>query len=147
MTDYVDAWPTARKRHRCGMCRRWVERGEAYWRQAGFDAGSAWTNKTCGHCERVVFAYGRSGGDHEWELEWVLEWLEDEHPAVFAALLAGWRFPDGELAALPFASTCIACVVRVEFRHLWCPPCDDKRIARIGQGFRDIAAAFEDAKA
>ena len=145
MTDYVDAWPTARKRHRCGVCRRTILPGETYWRQASLDHGQAWTNKTCGHCERVVWAYGRVGGDSEWELEWVLEWLEDGHPAVFAALLAGWRFPDGELAALPFASTCIACGCRVEFRHLWCPPCDDKRIARIGQRFRDIAAAFEEA--
>ena len=140
MAEFVDAWPVARKRHRCGMCRRWIESGEAYWRQAGFDAGRAWTNKTCGHCERVTWAYGRSGGDHEWEPEWVLEWLEDEHPAVFAALLAGWRFPDGELAALPFASTCIACGCRVEFRHLWCPPCDDARIARLDRQFAQISA-------
>ena len=84
MAEFVDAWPTARKRHRCGMCRRWIGSGEEYWRQAGFDAGRVWTNKTCGHCERVVWAYGRVGGDSEWELEWVLEWLEDGHPAVFA---------------------------------------------------------------
>ena len=140
MAEFVDSWPVARKRHRCGMCRRWIGSGEEYWRQAGFDAGRAWTNKTCGHCERVVWMYGRSGGDHEWELESVIEWLEDEHPAVFAALLAGWRFPDGELAALPFASTCIACGCRVEFRHLWCPPCDDARIARLGRQLEQISA-------
>ena len=41
MTDYVDAWPTARKRHRCGVCRRAVLPGETYWRQAGLDRGSS----------------------------------------------------------------------------------------------------------
>ena len=40
-----------------------------------------------------------------------------------------------------------AAVIRVEFRHRWCPPCDDKRITRIETGFRAIAAAFEEAKA
>lgn len=69
------------------------------------------------------------------------------HPADLAALAAGWRWPDGDLAPLPFGSTCEGCRARVEFRTLWCPPCDDKRITRIEQGFRDIAAAFEEAKA
>ena len=147
MTAYVDTWPTARKRHRCGVCARAILPGETYWRQAALDGSAAWTSKTCEHCERVVWAYGRHGGDSEWEPESVLEWLSDEYPAVFAALLAGWRFPDGELVPLPFGSRCSVCGVRVEFRHLWCPTCDDKRITRIETGFRDIAAAFEEAKA
>ena len=66
MTEYVDSWSTARKRHRCELCWRFIEPGESYWRQAGLDRGAAWTNKTCEHCERVVWAYGRS---HEWEPE------------------------------------------------------------------------------
>ena len=57
MTAFVDSWPTARKRHRCGLCWRFIEPGEAYWRQAGLD-GTAWTNKTCEHCERLMWAYG-----------------------------------------------------------------------------------------
>ena len=147
MTDYVDAWPTARKRHRCGVCRRAVLPGETYWRQAGLDRGSAWTNRTCEHCERVVWAYCRVTGESEWDVECAAEWLRDEYPATFAALASGWCWPDGELVPAPFGSSCVDCGVRVEFRHLWCPPCDDKRIARIGQGFRAIAAAFEEAKA
>ena len=62
----------------------------------------------------------------------------------------GWgneRWPDGDLVPVPFGSTCVGCRARVEFRTLWCPPCDDKRITRIETGFRDVAAAFEEAKA
>ena len=143
MAEFVDAWPTARKRHRCGVCSRWVGPGETYWRQAGFDAGSAWTNKTCQHCERAVWAYCRHGGDSEWEPEWFLEWLSDAHPAVFAALLAGWRFPDGEPLPLPFGSRCQSCGCRIEFRHLWCEPCDEKRIARINAQFEAIATELQ----
>ena len=72
MAEFVDAWPAARKRHRCGMCSRWILPGETYWRQAGFDAGRAWTNKTCAHCERTVWMYGRVGGDSGRAPEWVL---------------------------------------------------------------------------
>ena len=67
MTAYVDAWPTARKRHRCGVCRRTILPGETYWRQAGLDRGSAWTNRTCEHCERVVWACCRVTVESEWD--------------------------------------------------------------------------------
>ena len=146
MTHYVDSWPTARRRHRCGLCYRSILPGETYWRQSSLDHGQAWTSKTCEHCERVVYAYCRTVGESEWMEEDALDWLRDDHPALFAALFAGWRFPDGDLVPLPFGSQCVDCGVRVEFRTLWCPPCDDKRITRIETGFRDIAAAFEEAK-
>lgn len=32
MAEFVDSWPTARKRHRCGLCLRCIEPGESYWR-------------------------------------------------------------------------------------------------------------------
>ena len=147
MTDYVDSWPTARRRHRCGVCYRSILPGETYWRQASLDHGQAWTHKTCEHCERVAWAYCRVTGESEWDGENAIEWLSDEHPAVLAAFAAGWRWPDGDLVPVPFGSRCVDCRARVEFRALWCPPCDDKRITRIEQGFRAIAAAFEDAKA
>lgn len=147
MTDYVDSWPTARRRHRCGMCRRSILPGETYWRQASLDHGQAWTHKTCEHCERVAWAFCRVTGESEWDGQAAIEWLSDEHPAVLAAFAAGWRWPDGDLVPVPFGSRYVDCRARVEFRHLWCPPCDDKRITRIEHGFRAIAAAFEDAKA
>ena len=83
----------------------------------------------------------------EWDGENTLEWLSDEHPAVLAAFAAGWRWPDGGLVPVPFGSRCVDCRARVEFRALWCPPCDERRIARVEAGFRAVAAAFEEAKA
>lgn len=145
MTEFVDAYPTARRRHRCGICRRGIEPGETYWRQAGLDRGSAWTNKTCEHCERVVWVYGRVTGEWEWEPECVFELLEDEYPAVFSAMRAGWRWPDGELAPLPFGSRCVSCGCRIAFRHLWCPPCDDARIERLNRQFAEISTALRGA--
>ena len=130
MTDYVDAWPTARKRHRCGVCWRLIEPGETYWRQARLERGSAWTNKTCEHCERVMWGYGREAGESEWDQGDSADWLTDAHPAVAALMRAGWRWPDGELAPLPFGSRCVTCGCRVEFRRLWCRPCDESRIEK-----------------
>lgn len=106
--DYVDSHPTARKRHRCTLCDRTIRPGEAYWRQVIFN-GSAATFKTCGHCERAVVAYGRSAGEDEWIEEDVMEWLRGDHPALYAATLAGWRFPDGELMPLPPQFSCHQC--------------------------------------
>lgn len=142
MTTYVDRYPTARKRHRCGLCWRFIEPGESYWRQAGLDRGAAWTNRTCEHCERVVWAYGRNGDDDEWEPECVAEWLEDEHPAVAASRAAGWRFPDGEPLPVPFGSRCVECGCRVEFRRLWCGPCDENRIDTLNRQFAEISATL-----
>ena len=147
MTSYVDSWPVARTQHQCLLCRRTIQQGETYWRQVTFDEGSVWVHKTCEHCERVAWAYCRVTGESEWDGENALEWLSDDHPALYAALLAGWRWPDGELVPVPFGSRCVDCRARVEFRALWCPPCDERRIARVEAGFRAVAAAFEEAKA
>lgn len=143
MTEFVDSWPTARKRHRCGVCGRFIEPGEAYWRQAAFDAGDAWTNKTCEHCERVAwrYRYSRKSYEDEYDVEWVYEWLEGEHPSVLASMQARWRFPDGDLMPVPFGSRCLDCGCRVEFRRLWCGPCDERRIARIGAQLAGILTA------
>ena len=143
MAEFVDSWPTARKRHYCGICYRSIQPGETYWRQAGFD-GNAWTNKTCEHCERVVWRYSREVYEDQWLVDWVHEWLEDEHPSVLASMQAGWRFPDGDLMSVPFGSRCDDCGCRVEFRRLWCGPCDERRIARIDRQFAALSAAFEE---
>ena len=39
--------------------------------------------------------------DDEYPVDVVVEWLQDEHPIVYAAMLAGWRYPDGERLPLP----------------------------------------------
>ena len=138
MTGYVDTWPTARQRHRCGLCAGWVRPGETYWRQVGFD-GTAWTNKTCAHCERVSWAYWNDWGDNGYEPECVLEWLREEHPAHYVRMAMGWSYPDGERVPLPFGSSCLTCGTRIEFRHLWCPPCDVARQARITRQLESLA--------
>ena len=146
MTDFVDSWPTARTGHRCGVCGRLVLPGETYWRQAGLDRGAAWTNKTCAHCESVVHAYCRAYGEDEWCPEGVTEWAVDYDLTWLAAMRAGWRYPDGELAPFPYGSKCIDCGVRVEFRRLWCDSCDAARIARINQQFEGISAELDQAR-
>ena len=146
MTEFVDSHPTARKRHRCGVCHRVVMPGEEYWRQAGFD-GTAWTNKTCAHCERVIPAYLAAMGDHEWEPECLVEWVQEARPDLYAWMQAGWRWPDGELAPLPYGSRCHTCRTRIPWRHLWCGPCDAARINHLNQQFTAISHEFEKAGA
>ena len=110
------------------------------------DRGAAWTNKTCAHCERVIWAYNRVCFQDEWYAECVMEWLDDEYPTVFVQMRSGWRWPDGELLPLPFGSACIDCGVRVEFRRLWCDSCDAARIARLNHQFEDISAELDQAR-
>lgn len=138
MTEFVDTYPTARTRHRCGLCHRVIDPGETYWRQAGLDHGRAWTSKTCEHCERVVYAYCRTVGESEWMEEDALDWLRDDHPAVSATLRAGWCWPDGELTPVPFGSRCVTCGARIKFGRLWCRPCDDARIDRLNGQFTAV---------
>lgn len=109
MTDYIWTSPTARKRHRCHMCWRIILPGETYWRMAGLDSGQAWTYKACPHCYRVTETFSRHRDEEEWEDTIILEWLADEHPALWASLRAGWRYPDGELLPLPFQPRCLDC--------------------------------------
>lgn len=141
MTGYVDSHPTARKRHRCTLCHRTIQPGEMYWRQVAFDAG-AHTFKTCEHCERTVVTYCRSVGDDQWTEEDVMDWLRDDHPGPYATMLAGWRFPDGELAPPPFSARCYQCGCRIPWLHLWCEPCDLARIARLNTQFAEIRQAL-----
>lgn len=131
MTTFVDAHPVARKRHRCGVCRWWIEPGETYWRQSALDGATAWTNKTCEHCQHVVAAYVRDVAEHEWDEDALLEWLFEYSPGVFAGMRAGWRFPDGARMAPPFEPRCVDCGgPHPQMWAVWCIPCDDARLAR-----------------
>ena len=141
MTDHVDTWPTARKRHWCEVCGRAILPGETYWRQAALDGGIAWTNKTCSHCESVMAHYACICGTYpdEWETECLWGWLGEVYPAVMASAQAGWSYPDGELVPLPFGSSCLTCDTRIESWHLWCDPCNTARIERINQQLLELA--------
>lgn len=120
------------------LCGWSVMPGETYWRQVSLDEGTAWTSKWCSHCERVIW----ESDEYELSPEATLEWLEDEHPNVLATLRAGWRYPDGERTPAPFESRCLDCGTQIEFRRLWCCGCDEKRLARVGEGFSNVAAEF-----
>lgn len=142
MTEFVSTYPTARTRHTCTLCWRRIQPGETYLRQAGLDGGSAWTNKTCEHCDRVTTAYCRDMGEGEWWADGVVEWLSEYAPALHAAMLAGWRYPDGELVAPPFPAHCYTCGDPIPYRSLWCGPCDDARIERLGGQFAAVRQAL-----
>ena len=73
----------------------------------------------------------RTAGDEEYFSHWIIEWLAADHPTVYALMRAGWSYPDGERVPLPFQRRCIACGVLLHGDWLWCPPCDEERIARI----------------
>ena len=132
MSTFVNTYPTARKRHACGLCDEGIRPGEMYRRGVWFDGGTAWTWKECLWCERAAAAYMRLCRDvDEYLSDWVIEWLADDHPTVYALMRAGWSYPDGERVPLPFQCRCRACGVLLHGYRLWCPPCDEERIARI----------------
>ena len=136
MTDYLWTRPTARKRHRCHMCRRVIMPGEDYDRMAGLDGGDAWTYKSCRHCYRAAQAYG----EYEWDEQCIIEWLDDCRPDLYASLLAGWRYPDGELVPLPFSRHCHECRTEIPDDRIWCQPCDVARIERLSRQLEELIA-------
>lgn len=131
MSAFVSTYPTARKRHACNLCDEGIRPGERYRRGVGFDDGTAWTWKECLWCERAAATYMRLYLDDEYSPSWIIDWLAADHPTVYALMRAGWSYPDGERAPLPFQCRCIACGVLLHGYWLWCPPCDEERIAHI----------------
>lgn len=87
--DYVwlgDTHPTAKKRHRCEECSRWIEPGETYWRNATICEGDFCAFKMCAHCEAAAgwlqkechgFLFGGVLEDlqeHLWEPRPIFSW-------------------------------------------------------------------------
>ena len=145
MPDFVNTYPTARKRHRCSLCGWAIWTGERYLRGAGFDAGAVWTWKECLWCERTAAQYGRERFDlydEGYDRCTIADWLNDNHPDVWAQMRAGWTYPDGERVPLPFQSRCSACGTLTRSMALWCPTCDDARLGKLGEQFRSIAEAL-----
>ena len=147
MSDRVWSYPTARKRHRCGFayCYRAILPGEVYGRMAGFDAGQAWTYKSCLHCLRVCERWCASHNtEGDWWDEVVAEWLEEDCPAVWSQLRAGWRTPEGDLLPLPMQWRCIDCGVLTR-ANLWCADCNARRIERLSRELFGIRKQFSKA--
>lgn len=143
MSDYIWTYPTARKRHRCGFsyCRRTILPGEQYGRMAGFDAGQAWTYKTCLHCLRACERWSAShAAEDGWDDDCIAEWLEEERPIVWSQMRAGWRAPEGDLLPLPMQWRCLDCGALCT--PLWCSDCNERRIERLSGQLLGIAEEF-----
>lgn len=108
-----------------------------------FDAGDAWTVKTCEHCVRVADSFCRATGADEWD--WVLlsGWLEDVRPEWLSQLRAHWQDGAGGLLPFPVEASCTDCGVWVEWGRLWCGPCDRARVARITGQLVEIKEALK----
>lgn len=59
---YIEAWPKARKPHRCVECREEIKRGESYQSASGKFDGEIFREKTCAACAdiRNVYSCGSS---------------------------------------------------------------------------------------
>jgi hypothetical protein len=73
MTYFAEAWPVARKEHRCTLCARTIRPAEKYRRGVCLD-GSVYTFKECGHCCAVMALTDPTGGDYEYSSDVLAEW-------------------------------------------------------------------------
>lgn len=102
MSEFIVTLVKARKRHRCWLCARIIRPHEIYRRTVGFD-GTAWTNKTCLHCDALCSVLPRWFGLDEYDWDVISDW--DPADIGEARLKAQWkrrweRF-DGTLYPLP----------------------------------------------
>lgn len=103
---YVNTHPTARKPHRCMMCRRSIDPGEQYRRGAGMDGSTAWTWIECAHCSALA-GYLTSQDDYyddgyDWTMLADWEPASVEHLRIKAlAVRRQWRRTDGTLYPVP----------------------------------------------
>ena len=97
---------TARKGHWCSTCNRRIDRGETYTRGRGFDAGDAWTFKTCAHCAAVTSIYDPRDSDDCISDDGFLGWTENPPDSYAEARAmvgwrAQWRYRSGRLMPVP----------------------------------------------
>lgn len=124
MADVVWTRPVARKKHRCNMCFRVILPGEQYHRGALFDGRTAYTDKLCSHCYCVNLHYQWSEEVTEDIFqEVVIEWLSENHYFAYRQMIAGWRYPDGELVPPPLQMHCIDCGARIPDIERRCGTC------------------------
>lgn len=95
--------PTARKAHRCSLCKRVIGTGETYLRGSGMDGEYAWTWKECVHCKVFAQLMARRCGYSEWEFDVLgdFEPWDIAEARVRAQFRRRWRKLDGSLYPLP----------------------------------------------
>jgi predicted RNA-binding Zn-ribbon protein involved in translation (DUF1610 family) len=91
MMTIADETRTARKAHRCELCRRDIEPGEKYRHQRYKDCGDIWTWRQCAHCDAVIDALIADGmcGDFGIDCDLVGEWEPDTIAGL--RLKVGWK--------------------------------------------------------
>lgn len=104
MTYYADAWPTARKPHRCEDCGRTIRPGEKYRKGSGMDGSTAWTWRECEHCTCLVHLLDR---DDSYSDEDFINWEPTTlaHLRLKAMWLKKWERRDGSLYPAPTLTT------------------------------------------
>jgi hypothetical protein len=102
----MDKWQKARKAHRCGECGRVISAGEQYRIFRGASDGSAFTHKTCAHCQVACDWLKREcdGYTFGYALEDIADHETSEYPEL-AGLVAGmkaqWKTTTGDLMPIP----------------------------------------------
>ena len=102
MSEWTRSNPRARKKHKCSMCYRIIQRGETYMRGVTFD-GTAWTWKECAHCEALFTVMVNTWGESEYSADDADEW----EPQTLGELRVkvqwkkAWTRADGSLFPVP----------------------------------------------
>lgn len=142
----------ARKVHRCDDCYRDITVGETY-NHSDYIWNGRWvTWNRCGHCNSVMHTvWNLRLVDLEDYLESdIWDALRDSGQVSLMRLRVAikwkWHHRSGELMPVPevVPRQCYSCTSPVDEpnSHIWCAPCDEKRIAHIGRQLSDLVDAF-----
>jgi hypothetical protein len=103
-----ESHPVARKKHKCGECRRVIEPGERYLAESLLFEGEVSTHKTCAHCEvaRDWLARECGGWIYSGVAEDIREHVTSGYYGMAVARMAvgmswKWRGKNGELFPVP----------------------------------------------
>lgn len=142
---------TARKPHRCSLCRRVISPGEVYEHQSMKDGSEWWTWRNCEHCRSVVSTvWNLRLIDEDYDGWSMFDVLHDSGRVDLMRLAVGikrqWRGFRTPLMPVPaeVPRACIDCGQPVDWprSYTWCAPCDERRVERVNRQFESITASF-----
>lgn len=79
MEFYTENIHSARKEHRCALCRAKIHVGEKYLRRSGKYQGDFFDDCLHLHCNKIIAKFCKEQKDNEWEAGWIEEWLIDKY--------------------------------------------------------------------